>query len=558
MIPLAGALQVPIAAARVLLTRGYDSVESARRFYDPLLNGMADPFLLPDMRKAVDRLWAAIDRRERIVVYGDYDVDGITSTAMMIGVLEALGADVAPFLPHRVDEGYGLGLDALARCVETLRPALILTVDCGTGSVAAVNEAHRLGIDVVVTDHHTPGAYVAAAHALVNPKLGSDPDALALAGVGVAFKLCHALVKSGRGLGREPASRIDLKDYLELVALGTVADIVPLTGENRSMVRFGLSQLTRTRRAGLMALKAVAEIDGEVDTYDVGFRLGPRLNAAGRLGDALAALDLLVTPDVARASELAGRLDQENRNRQEIEAGIVDEAITEVDASFDSAKDFGLVVGRAGWHPGVIGIVASRIVQRYHRPVVALAIEDGVARGSCRSIEDFDLIRGLTRCGNLLTKYGGHAMAAGLELPVDRVGEFRACFNEACRAALQGHDLRPIQRIDAWTDLAGVDLALLEALERMRPFGFGNTTPTLACRGVRLAGEPKRVGSDGQHLRMSLTQGGALRAAVAFGMGDRPVPQGALDVAFQVRRNVFRGEVRVDIQIQDIRLSEAL
>jgi single-stranded-DNA-specific exonuclease len=552
-VALAQEARIPLAVARLLHARGYRDAEAADRFLNPRLSAIGDPFDLPGMEAAVARIWRAIDALERIAVFGDYDVDGITSAALLTQVLRALGADAVPFLPHRLEEGYGLSPEALERCLESCRPRLLVTVDCGTGSVAAVEEASRRGVDVIVTDHHEPGEQLAPACALVNPKLGADERLHALAGVGVTFKLCHALAKHGRAAGR-PLAGLDLKPHLDLVALGTIADIVPLVGENRILARHGLVQMNQTQRPGLEALIDVAGIQDEIDAYEVGFRLGPRLNAAGRLGDAQRALELLMGDDATRVRELAEELDRSNRERQEIEARTLKEALTELEARFDPARDFGLVVGRAGWHPGVVGIVASRLLQRFHRPVAVVAVSDDGGRGSCRSIEGFDMVAGLRACADDLAKYGGHAMAAGLELKPGRLTAFAESFNEAASQLLAGRDLRPTQRIDAWLALDEVDDALADAMDRLRPFGVGNTTPVWAARAVRVVGPPRVVGQG--HLKLLLAGGGRQVEAMGWGMAERPLPEGPLDVAFQLKRDRFRGQERLVLHLQDFRAAE--
>lgn len=552
---IARALNVPLAAARILASRGIHDAAAADRFLNPRLSGLSDPFVLPDLAKAVDRIWQAIGAGQRIVVFGDYDVDGITSAALLVTVLQALGADVRAFLPHRIEEGYGLSEDALLRCLEAHSPQLIVTVDCGTGSVDAVQLASARGIEVIVTDHHEPGARVAPAYAVVNPKRSPDASLHLLAGVGVVFKVCHGLVKEGRARGIARAG-IDLRQHLDLVALGTIADIVPLVGENRVLARHGLAQMNQTRNLGLRALIEVAGIEQEIDAYEVGFRLGPRLNAAGRLGDAERALNLLLGREPAELQALAEELDRSNRERQDVEARTLKEALEDLEGRFDPARDFGLVVGRAGWHPGVIGIVASRILQRYHRPVVVLALDEDGGRGSCRSIDGFDMMSGLARCSAELKKYGGHTMAAGLELKPGRLDAFSKQFNQAAKEILGGIDLRPIQRIDAWVALDEVDDALADALGRMRPFGVGNPTPNWGARGVRLLGPPRVVGQN--HLKLLLAAGGRQLEAMGWGMGDRTLPDSPLDIVFQLRRDRFRDQERLVLHLQDVRAAESI
>jgi single-stranded-DNA-specific exonuclease len=549
----AAALGVPPAIARVLAARGIRDAAAADAFLNPRLSALGDPSALPDLDRAVERIWRAIDAGERIAVFGDYDVDGITSAALLTRVLRALGANAQPFLPLRLEEGYGLSIDALSRCLETLKPRLIVTVDCGTGSVESVEIARRRGVDVIVTDHHQPGKSQAPALALVNPKLGDDSSLHGLAGVGVAFKLCHGLVKAGRARGHEAARGLDLRAHLDFVALGTIADIVPLVGENRILAHHGLAQLNRTQHSGLAALIDVAGIEGEIDAYEVGFILGPRLNAAGRMGDAQRALDLLIETPGHDLYSLARELDASNRNRRDIEERALKEALSELEARFDPARDFGLVVGRPHWHPGVVGIVASRLLQRFHRPVAVVALDEEGGRGSCRSIEGFDMMEALSACASDLAKYGGHTMAAGLELKPGRFDAFAAAFNASARRLLAGRDLRPVQRIDAWLALDEVDEAMLAGLDRMRPFGVGNAMPVWAARGVRLAGPPRAVGKG--HLKMLLASGGRQYDAIAWGMAGRDIPDGPLDIAFHLKRDHFMGQPRISLHIQDFRAS---
>lgn len=552
---LANLRGLPRPLARVLVERGCADSVAADRFLQPRLSDLTDPFLLPAVGAAVDRIWQALDRGESIVVFGDYDVDGITSTALVTQVLRQLGGKVQYFLPHRMEEGYGLSLDALARCMEEFHPQLIVTVDCGTGSVAAVKEAARHGVDVVITDHHSPGAEIAPAIAVVNPKLCGHAGLQALAGVGVAFKLCHALLKRGRDAGRNQVSAIDLKLQLDLVALGTIADIVPLTGENRIFARHGLRQLNQTANIGLKTLVEVAGVKGPVDAYEVGFRIGPRLNAAGRLGDAQLALELLLGGTEERLRELAGYLDASNRERQGIEAAMVEQAVAELDVAFNPDAMFSLVVAKQAWHPGVVGIVASRLVQRYYRPTVVIALEEGSGRGSCRSIEGFDVVSALSECSAYLKKFGGHKMAAGLELDADKIEEFRSAFNRLAVERLRGMELRPVQRVDAWMDLADADDRLWRGLEELRPFGLENPTPVWGTAGVCVVGRPRQVGKG--HLKLQLAAGGVQREAIGWGMADRPLPEGSLDICYQLKRDSFMGQEKLVLILQDFRASSA-
>lgn len=549
-------LSVPVPVAALLASRGYGEPRAAERFLNPRLSDVADPSSLPGMAAAVERIAAAVRGGERIVVFGDYDADGITATALMVKVLAALGASVVPFLPHRIDDGYGLAPDTLQRCMELHKPDLVVTVDCGTSAAEAVRAAAALHRDVVITDHHEPGGEIAPAVAVVNPKLGSDEDAKLLAGVGVAFKLCYALLKRLRDEKFPGANAVDLREHFDLVCVGTVADIVPLRGENRILVRHGLGRLSGDPCVGLAALIEVCGIQTDVDAYHVGFQIGPRLNAAGRLGDAEAALELLLTTDASRARDIALQLDRANRERQNIEARIFEEAVSAVDAQFDPARDRVVVVAGRGWHPGVIGIVASRITQKYYRPSVVIALDDetGVGRGSCRSIEGFNLVEHIEQCAELLGSHGGHAMAAGLDIEGRHVQAFREKFNEVASRTLKEEDLIPTLKVDGWISLGDVDQRFYEALERLKPFGVGNRTPIWAARGVHVVGQP-RILKD-KHLKMTVGSGGRQIEAIGFGLANRELPDGPLDIAFGIRLNDFMGNRKLELQLQDFRPSE--
>lgn len=542
------------AMARALVTRGLVDHAEIEKFLQPRLADLTDPFSLPGMQTAVDLILSHIEQGSAILVYGDYDVDGVTATALMIQVLSGLGAVAVPFLPHRIEDGYGLGVETLHRCIENYHPNLIITVDCGTSSVEAVREAARLGIDVIVTDHHEPAAEgVAEACAIVNPKLGGGPEEIRmLAGVGVAFKVCHGLVKAARQRRMEAAEKLDLKTFMELVAVGTVADIVPLLKENRILVYHGLTLLNRTQSVGLRTLIEAAGISGYVDTYHIGFIIGPRINAAGRLGNAEAALELVLTEQEPRARILAQQLDDASRKRQEIEDKIVQEACSDLDGRFDAGRDFGLVVAHPHWHAGVIGIVASRIASRYNRPVVVIGMDDdGVGRGSCRSVPGFDLLKHLQQCSSMLRRYGGHAMAAGLEVDHSRIEEFAARFNEVCAATLSQVDQRRQLLVDAWITPNDIGDPLYHDQNRLRPFGHSNPLPVWAIRNVTPLFPPRVIG--GKHLKILFSMGGRQREAIGFGMGDREVPDGPLDIAFNLILNRYNGQEYLQLHLQDLR-----
>ncbi len=550
-------LNLPLPVAQALSGLGLGEFDDIRRFLNPRLADLADPDLLPGMAAAVLRIWRALDAGETIAVYGDYDVDGITSTGLLTTVLRLLGAArVVPCLPNRLAEGYGLNPAALERCIQKAQPQLLVTVDCGTGAVEAIRLAARLGLDVIVTDHHALSSdELPCAHAIVNPHLGAPDAPKTLAGVGVVFKVCHALVKEARRQGRPGAATLDLREYLDWVAVGTVADIVPLRGDNRILVRHGLAVLNRSATAGWKALIEISGLRQAVTARHIAYGLGPRLNAAGRISKAELALELLLTGDSRRAREIALELDGANRERREIEALIVREAQAEIDAAYDPAAQFGLVVAKIGWHPGVIGIVASRLAERYRRPVAVIAFdENGVGRGSCRSVEGYNLLQGLEQCRAHLIKFGGHAMAAGLEIEHCNLDAFRAQFNTLAVRELRSKDLRPVQPIHAWLDLEQIDPKLLASLDQLEPFGQDNPKPVFAARGVRLAQPPRIVGN--KHLRLTLATDKARCSAIGFGMSERTMPDGPMDIAFYLQRDTYNGADSLQLNLQDIRPAE--
>lgn len=550
---LAEQLNLPVAIAQVLVLRGYRDPQALETFLHPRLSDFSDPTLLPDMAKAVGRIWQSIEEGGNITIFGDYDVDGVTSAALMIRILTELGGRVNGFVPDRLDEGYGLSMDALDRCLAERNPSLIISVDCGTNSVDSIARAQHQGVDVIVTDHHEPDEQTAPAYALINPKLGAQGENLS--GVGVAFKLAHALVKEGRKRGDTRAGSIDLRHYLDIVALGTVADIVPLVGENRIIVRHGLAQLDATRWIGMDALKEVASIRGELNTGHLGFQLGPRINAAGRIGEPMQALRLLTTSDPLEARNIAKMLDRNNQERREIERKMADDAFAEIDAYFDPTQHFGLVVAREGWHPGVVGIVASRVSRHYNRPAIIMGIEeDGSARGSCRGIEEFDLLGGLQACDEYLSKFGGHKMAAGLAVKPGALESFREAFSAAAAEALRDVDLSPVQHVDAEVEARDLDWGFFEKLKELRPFGQANPEPVWALRGVRVAGTPRVVGQ--KHLKLGLSAGGRAFEAIAFNYPLELLPAGDIDVAFKLQENSWNGSSSLQLQVQAIRASK--
>lgn len=538
--------------AGLLAGCGFSGIDEVTRFLDPSLASMTDPFEMPGMDRAVRRIWTAIAEREVMAVYGDYDADGMTSVALLVSVIAGLGGIAEPWLPVRGQEGYGLGVASLTRLLASVKPSLVITVDCGTNSTDAANMLSDVGVDLIITDHHEVSSELADAIALLNPKLGGDEAIKMLAGVGVAFKLCHALVKYGRQHGLENAENVDLRDYLDLAAVGTVADIVPLTGENRILVRHGIERLNRTKSPGLRALLDVAGVNKTVEASQIGFSIGPRLNAAGRLGEPEAALQLLLSQDYETARTLAVRLNDLNRTRKKIENDIFTEAAKRIDASFNETTDFGIVVYNDDWHQGVIGIVASRLASRYSRPVVVVSFDSGgVGRGSCRSIDGYSILKGLAACSDLLENYGGHDMAAGLDVRAENLEAFAERFNKEAASCLRDNDLTPVLKINMWLQLDDINSGLLDDLAVLKPFGQGNPVPVWAVSGVRLSGQCAKVGTN--HLKFSVTDGNIRHEAIAFGMADRSLPPDRFDLAFTLQKNSFQGRDSIQLNVRDFR-----
>ena len=428
--------------AQLLSRKGFSCAEEVERFLRPRLSTLSDPFLLPQMDTAVSRILLALHQHERVVLFGDYDVDGVTSLALLDEMLRAYGGAPELFLPLRMEEGYGLSRESIVRCLEKHRPQLLIAIDCGTTSANEISELTNRGVDVIVLDHHEAGARLPDCVAVVNPKIGSRGMDY-LCSVGIVFKLCHALLKT------RPLPGFDLKSMLDLVALGTVADIVPLRDENRILVQRGSIEIARTPRIGLRKLMQAAGVRPPVLPEDIGFRLGPRLNAAGRLSTAEKSLRLLLTRDESEAAMLATELDQQNRERQDLEAEIFVSATEKVDREFDAARDAAIVAGARGWHPGVLGIVASRLVRKYHRPAIVIGFDEkGMGKGSGRSIEGLNLVEALNRCADSLDKYGGHEMAAGLAVREQNFEFFAEAFRTAARELLSEEALQPCLRLD--------------------------------------------------------------------------------------------------------------
>lgn len=526
---------MPLPLAALLVQRGFAEAAQARAFLRPALDQLADPHALAGMADAVTLITAAVRSRTPILVHGDYDVDGQCATAVLTRALRVAGAVVHPFVPHRTKDGYDFGPAGVAEAAR-VGAGLILTCDCGTNAVAAVAEAKALGCQVIITDHHLPGPVLPAADAIVNPQRADDHSGLgALCGTGIAFKLVQALVEP---LGLPAGLPLHLLDY---VALATVADVVPLVGENRILVKHGLKLLQETRWPGLRALLDSSELAGKtLRAGQVGFILAPRLNAVGRIADAKDGVALLLSDDDQEAALLAAQLERLNRERQALDQRIQERAFEMVERDFaDPSRHPAIVLAGEGWHPGVIGIVASRVVERYGRPTFLIGLDGATGKGSGRSIEGFDLHAALTACGDLLERYGGHRMAAGLTVAGDRVDAFRERFTEHARAQLTPDDLGPTQRVDLELPLGEVTDELERWGRHLEPCGMGNAAPVLGSRRIRLEGM-RTVGE--KHLKATLSAGGRSVEAIAFGWADRAAGLGGeVDVAFRLERNEFRG-----------------
>ncbi|MDP9205853.1 MAG: single-stranded-DNA-specific exonuclease RecJ [Gemmatimonadota bacterium] len=551
---LATALSLPEIVCRLLLIRGYVSAEDAKLFLRPRLERLHDPLAFLSMDKAVDRLARAVRNQELVFIHGDYDVDGICSTTLLTRTIRGLGGKAMPFIPRRIEDGYDLS-DAGVEAAMAAAAKVVVTCDCGTSAVSPVARLCRAGIDVIVTDHHLPGGELPDCLAVLNPKRDGcgypDKD---LAAVGVAFKLALALA---RALGKNDNF---VWAMMDLVALATVADVAPLRGENRVFVRYGLKMLADTRNIGMRALIRAAGLDGKQLTAGrIGFILAPRLNAAGRLGHAIRGVELLMSEDEHAANAIARELEELNYKRQELDRATLEQARERV-LQLDLDEIFGIVLADDAWHPGVIGIVASRLVEEFGRPTILIALSGDQGKGSGRSISKFDLHGALGQSRDYLLRYGGHRAAAGVTVARNRVDEFAARFNEVARSLLSAEDLVPEIRVDLEVSIDGMDQRLESLFRHFEPFGIGNPSPVLLARSVTIAKPPKPVGRDG--LKLVLDTGTGSLEALGWGFAPRVAefqlqPGSKIDVAFRLERDDYRGESYLQARIADIRPSEA-
>ena len=549
-------LKIPPLVARILALRGLNDPDSARRYLSSSLRSdLPSPFLIAGMEQAAGRLVRALERKELICVWGDYDVDGTTGTAALVSFLREVKGEVIYYIPHRIDEGYGLNPEGLKQ-LSSQGVRLVVSVDCGISNYQEVELAHNMGIDVVIVDHHELPPNLPPAFAITNPHRPdcSFPDK-GLSGAGLAFYLIIGLRAKLREAGWFGASESpDIRRYLDVVTLGTIADMVPLTGVNRVLARRGLTELGGSTRPGVVALKQVARLPpGEISAGQVGFQLGPRINAAGRMDAGLKVVEMLTTESQEVALRIAQELDEHNRERQAMEAQVLEEALSEVDADPLLKERYSIVLGREGWHPGVLGIVASRIVERFHRPTVVIAFSQGAGKGSARSIRGFHMVEGLRCCADFLEKFGGHEYAGGLSIKQEKFPSFLTRFEEIARNSLAPEDLIPVLEIDAELEFSEIGLSLIRHIETLKPFGIGNPEPLFVTKAVEVS--ERRDFSGGSRLR--LRQGGKSLGAVVFGLEkDFPASPGAnIDLVYRITENEWNGSSAVELRIIDCRLA---
>ena len=535
---------------QLLHNRGVREPMEMRRFVDCQALAITDPYALKGMAPAVQRLRQAIDRGEQVAVYGDYDADGITATAVMIETLTALGARVQSYIPDRFEEGYGLNEDAISFLSES-GVQLILTVDNGIRSVSDVAFGNELGLEFIITDHHTPGTEIPPALAVINPKQPDCPYPYKqLAGVGLAYKLAQALLQEAG-----PEKPLAEEDLLDLVAVGTVADVAPLTGENRELVALGLSQLPLSRRPGLLALLAAASVDcDKVDSWHIGFTIGPRLNAAGRMDSANPALELLLTKDPERAGQLARQLEHHNQERKAQTEETVERIQRFITADGASSRLY--LVAEADFNPGIVGLAAGRLAEEFYRPMLVAERGDTFTKGSARSIPGFHVTEALDQCGDLLVRHGGHSAAAGFTVRNENLLALHTRLLQIAAAQLDQEALTPLVEIDARLTLSGVKRDLVDSLNLLRPFGPGNPTPVFVSYGLVVA-DKRQIGSESRHLKLKLHDGRQIWDAIAFRWGDRydDIPE-RVDVVYELEVNRWNGREELQLRIVDIRPAE--
>jgi single-stranded-DNA-specific exonuclease len=543
-------LNVPKIFASILISRGVDSLDKAKHFFRATVADLNDPFLLPDMQKAVDRIIKARDKQEKVLIYGDYDVDGITSVSMLYLFFGSLGCNISFYIPNRLNEGYGISQAGIEEAAKK-NITLIVSVDCGITAMKEVELANSLGIDVIVSDHHEPAATLPNAYAILNPKCEhSNYPFQELAGVGVAFKLLQAIATTLK------LDSTTIPQYMDLVAIGSAADIVPLVDENRILMREGLLSLNNGNREGLKALIDTAGIhNSELNTGQIVFILAPRLNAVGRMGNAERAVNLLTTTNQQTAKNIAHILESENRIRKNIDDSMFLEAQELVTTYYDLEKNSALVLDMEGWHQGVIGIVASRIVEKYYRPTIMISCEDGMGKGSARSINGFDIYEALKQCEDLLVSFGGHKYAAGLSIQQKDIMAFRERFNNIAHQHLDEDLLARKIKIDGEIQLNDINERFIRLLKMLAPFGPQNMRPVFLTRGLQVIGKPTIVGNN--HLKFKVRQNNVIIDVIGFNLGDKiyrisPGEQN-LDLVYIIEENEYLGKINLQLKIKDLR-----
>lgn len=554
---LAQALKLSRTCGRLLMQLGFFSKESAEDFLRPRLAHLDDPFALTNLESAVERIVLAVDRGEDVVVFGDYDVDGITSTVQLVGMLRYLGLKPRFCVPRRLEEGYGLSREAMDRVFDGRLPQLFIALDCGTNAHEPIAYLVEQGIDVIVVDHHQAKEEPASACIMVNPHVHDTEDApwRHLCTAGLVFKLLHGLLRKLREANDPRVEAIQLKDTLDLVALGTIADLVPLHRENRILAWYGLHHLRANGRVGIRALAEVSGIDSaqEMSSGDISFKLGPRINACGRLADASRPIELLLGKNAAACREVAKELDALNKERQSIERGITKTAEARADEEFSQLP--GVILYDEDWHPGVVGIVASRVSRHLHKPCVVLGAEGEMAKGSGRSVATVNLVEVFQRCSHLLDHWGGHPMAAGVALKAENVEAFTSCFNESLLELYPDGLPEASLSVSAWLEPAELNLALLEELARLHPFGQGNPEPVFGIRGVRLEEAPISFGQNNFRFRFPVDSGRGI-AGIAWGLGQPPEVKQPIDLALRFAWNHFRGKRYPQVTLIDWKPAE--
>ena len=561
---MASALGIAPFVAQLLFNRGVDDVDTAREFLTPKLNNLHEPELMAGVPKAVARIRQAIEQDEKIVIYGDYDVDGTTGTAILWHCFKLAGKEVDFYVPHRIDEGYGLHAEAVKQLAEE-GCNLLITVDCAITAVSQVELANSLGVDVIITDHHTVPTPLPEAYAIVHPNLpGENYPNPSLCGAGVAYKLAWAIARNFSGGAKvKPEFRDFLLSATSLAALGTIGDVVPLTGENRVLATWGINGLLNSKNPGIRALMEKAGCSEKLTSRDVAFLLAPRLNAAGRLGHARLAIELFTTESQQKAEQIAQYLDQQNKNRQKIEKDITENACKMINAAGWNKTDWKvLVIDDENWHSGVVGIVAGRILDKYSKPTIVLTANDnGYYHGSARSIDGFNIYDALEACKEHLIEFGGHAKAAGMKVAADKINDFRLALNEYANQHLNEDDIKTIINIDTEMKLHELTYNAVNRLEQLEPIGEGNPRVLLAAKGLELVGPPKKMGKGGDHLSMLVrdpsNHSQAIRA-VAFKMAEMEktlIDARSVDIAFSPKLNHFNGNTTVEMMVEDIKVN---